>query len=220
MARDSLGKVSCLFACRSWVVAVEKHPKLLLFVMLSFSCGSTFTLLFCNRPFSYFPFIFLNKNSGKSKVQGTGSFDDDSEYASSRYVPPLKSTLMDLVSNQLSIDDYPSVVPMPQLPSTKSTGAASARRRGKGADGTASARKKKGATEKWNRTGTTGAATKTTTTFTGGRNIVFMVGGLSFSELRVAREVMEKESREIIVGSTKFLSPNEFMKDLATLNKA
>lgn len=55
------------------------------------------------------------------------------------------------------------------------------------------------------------------TMFTGGRNMVFMVGGMSYSELRVVRDIMERESREIIAGSTKFVNPSEFLEDLHTL---
>ena len=44
-----------------------------------------------------------------------------------------------------------------------------------------------------------------------------MVGGLSFSELRLSRYIMEKESREIIAGATKFINPEEFIDDLKTL---
>lgn len=57
------------------------------------------------------------------------------------------------------------------------------------------------------------------THYVGGRNIVFMVGGLSFAELRVIRDVMERESREIIAGATKFISPGEFIDDLKTLTE-
>ena len=129
-------------------------------------------------------------------------------------MPALKTILSDLVANQLSIDDYPSVIPMPASMSS-STGASSARRR----EGKGSARKKKGGgAEKWSRTGTTQSSSGGATHYTGGRNLVFMVGGLSYSELRVCREIMQKESKEIIAGSTAFVSPNEFMTDLATLN--
>jgi len=152
----------------------------------------------------------------KSKIQQAASFDDESEYASSRYVPALKSILNDLVSNGLSIEEYPSLIPLPAS-MTSSAGASSARRRSKALEG--SARKKKGATEKWSRTGNAETTTGVATTFTGGRNLVFMVGGLSFLELKVARDVMEKESREIIVGSTKFVSPSEFIDDLSTLSQ-
>ena len=144
----------------------------------------------------------------------SSSFDDESEYSSQRYVPAIKATLQELVTNSLSFEDFPSVVPMPDMPSA-STSATSARRRGKAAEG--SARKKKGATSKWSRTGNEEPAAATGGNFVGNRNIVFMIGGLSYSEIRVSREVMEKESREIIIGSTAFLNPSDFLKEMSTL---
>ena len=116
-----------------------------------------------------------------------------------RYAPPLRKMMKELVSNQLSIDDYPSVIPMPPMASSAASGlASSARRRGQGS-------KKR--------------AGNGPTHYVGGRNIVFMVGGLSFAELRVIRDVMERESREIIAGATKFISPGEFIDDLKTLTE-
>lgn len=49
--------------------------------------------------------------------------------------------------------------------------------------------------------------------------MIFMMGGLSFSEMRVAREVMKKESREVIVGSTAFVSAKDFINDLEMLGQ-
>jgi len=169
-----------------------------------------------------------NKEAGSSTPTKTGflgglrnrassidSFDEDSEYASSRYVPPLKKILKDLVSNQLSIEEYPSVIPMPPMSMSSSTGvASSARRRGKA--GVESSSRKKGATDKWGKKQSKGSESSH---YDGGRNIMFMVGGLSFAELRVVRDVMERESREIIAGATKFISPDEFVDDLKTLTE-
>jgi len=149
---------------------------------------------------------------GSSSVD---SFDEENEYANSRYVPPLKGILKDLVSNQLSTQEYPSVIPMPPISGSSSLSASSARRRGKGGI-EASSRKRGGATDKWGKKQANGSGSNH---YDGGRNIVFMVGGLSFSELRVARSVMEKESREIITGATKFISPGEFIDDLQTLTE-
>ena len=123
--------------------------------------------------------------------------DDESEYANSRYVPSLKGILVDLIQYKLSTDTYPSVLPMPEMSS--STGAAgSARRRGGNVEGSA---RKSGSTARWSRTsGVENIGEKTRTSFqsySGGRSIVFVVGGISYSELRVAREVMAKEQREI-----------------------
>ena len=152
----------------------------------------------------------------RNRTSSSDSLDEESEYANSRYVPPLKKILKDLVSNQLSTQDFPSVIPMPLSGSSSIGAASSARRRGKGVEG--SSRKKGGATDKWGRTRNSGQSKSNGTIhYDGGRNIVFMVGGLSFAELRVVRNVMEKESREIIAGATKFVSPNEFIDDLQSL---
>eukprot|EP00529_Nitzschia_sp_RCC80_P013942 CAMPEP_0113485950 /NCGR_PEP_ID=MMETSP0014_2-20120614/24745_1 /TAXON_ID=2857 /ORGANISM="Nitzschia sp." /LENGTH=756 /DNA_ID=CAMNT_0000379607 /DNA_START=146 /DNA_END=2416 /DNA_ORIENTATION=+ /assembly_acc=CAM_ASM_000159 len=148
----------------------------------------------------------------KGRVASSGSFDDEeSEYASSRYNPPLKVILKDLVSNQLDMDEYPSVIPMPASAGS-SVGTGSARRRG--AD--SSARKKN---DKWGKTGSSSTAQANGSHYVGGRNIVFMVGGLSYSELKVTRDIMQKESREIIAGSTKFIGPSDFLSDLFTLSE-
>lgn len=137
----------------------------------------------------------------RNRSSSIDSYDDDNEYASSRYAPPLKKLLKDLVTNQLSHDEYPSVVPMPMNTSSSTGIASSARRRGKG-----------GTSKKQ-------AKVNGPTHYDGGRNIVFMVGGLSFAELRVVRDVMQRESREIIAGSTKFISPKAFIEDLKTLTE-
>lgn len=79
-----------------------------------------------------------------------------------------------------------------------------------------SARKNKSSTNKWGRSGD-GKGGNQAIAFTGSRNLVFMVGGLAYSELKVARQVMEKESREIMIGSTAFMSPEDFVKALESL---
>ena len=46
------------------------------------------------------------------------------------------------------------------------------------------------------------------------RMIVFVAGGACYSELRAAQEIMEKGGQEIILGSTHFINPTEFVDDL------
>ena len=48
---------------------------------------------------------------------------------------------------------------------------------------------------------------------------MFMVGGLAYSELRSAREVMQSTSSEIILGSTAFVSPKQYLSDLELLGQ-
>ena len=98
-----------------------------------------------------------------------------------RYAPPLRKLLRELVANQLSLDDYPSVIPMPPMMSSSAGIGSSARRRASKIE--TSSRKKKGG--EWGSKRSAGP-----THYEGNRNIVFMVGGLSFGELRVIRDVM------------------------------
>ena len=49
------------------------------------------------------------------------------------------------------------------------------------------------------------------------RIIAFVLGGACFSELRSAQEIMDKFGSEIILGSTHFMCPDDFVKELAAL---
>jgi succinylarginine dihydrolase len=134
---------------------------------------------------------------------------------------------MALSNNELSFDTYPSLLPMPAsaaTPVSRTSGArnsavASVRKSTSGA--ASSARKSAGASSKWAANSSSLSASTSSTSgpiaFTGARNLVFMVGGLCYAEMRVSREVMEQTSREIILGSTSFLSANDFLDDLAKL---
>lgn len=102
-------------------------------------------------------------------------------------------------------------MPLPENSVRSSGTAMSARRRSEASSlrgGTAS---------KFRRSTAAANDAKAGDSFTGERQLIFMVGGLSFPELRVARDVMSKESKEIIIGSTHFTSPKNFMQDLSKL---
>lgn len=157
----------------------------------------------------------------RGRLSSAAQSDDESEYAASRFVPALKTALTEMAQESLSFDDYPSVLPMPE--NTGRTGAGKSARGSSSRRGEAtSARKTTGASSKWAKSsrdkgsdGTGGGPVR----YVGGRHIIFMMGGLSYNELRAAEEVSRKESREIIIGSTAFLTPTEFMEDLALLGK-
>jgi syntaxin-binding protein 1 len=155
----------------------------------------------------------------------SGNLDEDYEYTSSRYNPQLKSILQELCNNELSLETYPSVMPMPeQSASTRSSarGGTSARSATSARAGAVSSVRKAGTgpSNRWSKS-SAGDSSRSSgpTHFSGGRTIVFMIGGLSYAELCVSREVMEKESREIICGSTAFVNPSEFIDDLALLGE-
>jgi syntaxin-binding protein 1 len=192
-----------------------------------------------NDLFSLYVRVYSRFLVFSSRIASGASSDDESEYAASRYAPKLKFILEDWATNNLSLDEYPSVMPMPDMAPTASMGGMRGGKRGGGSATSAgsassarsreasSARKSRGPSKNWSKSmaGSSSADGSTTggadgpTRFTGGRAIVFTVGGMSFSELRVAREVSARESREIVAGSTAFISPSDFLEDLAKLGK-
>lgn len=153
------------------------------------------------------------------RLSSGSTSDDESEYAASRYVPPLKHILSELVNNRLSFEDYPSILPMPESNPSLSTPSARGSVRSSRSSGGSSARKSAGASSRWGKTSTTESRPSGAINLSGGRSIAFMMGGMSFSELRIARDVMEKEMREVIVGSTAFISAKDFVDDLALLGR-
>jgi syntaxin-binding protein 1 len=53
--------------------------------------------------------------------------------------------------------------------------------------------------------------------YTGARSIVFVAGGVSFSEMRAAYEVMEQHKKEVIIGGTSYLVPNAYVDQLRAI---
>lgn len=138
--------------------------------------------------------------------------DPDSDFQGSRYVPILKSILEEACNRSLSFHDYPSVLPMPDEAMPSKGGK-------KKSGGVASSARKSGATSRWSTSGGPSKKTSGPSHLSGPRIIVFVIGGACYSELRVCREVMEREGREVILGSTAFISANEFIEDLSKLNE-
>lgn len=111
-------------------------------------------------------------------------------YDVSRYVPPLKRHVEELLTTGLPAADFPFI-------ESPSGAAASA-----GAGG---------------RKGSSKASAEVAS---GRRTIVFVLGGLTHSELRSMQELARTTNREIIVGSTAMLTPQGFilaLKDMKQL---
>lgn len=146
--------------------------------------------------------------------------EDEGEFSAGRYKPTLKKILQGLVgaADPLSFEDFPSVMPMPE--STASSGtAASARRKKKSHGGVEGSARKGGGQKRWNQAHSgAGKGKSAAANFTGGRSIVFTIGGMSYSEMRICREVQAQESREIVFGSTAFVTPKDFVSDMSTLS--
>jgi syntaxin-binding protein 1 len=137
-------------------------------------------------------YISINRNK---KTKAELSVEDDSEYASSRYVPKVKTLLAAMAENTLDVDEYPSVLPMPEGSSGSAASVRTKTTRSRG---------------RWGND-------KKTAGFSGPRLLVFIAGGASFSELRSAEEVMASGEREVMIGSTAFLKPDEYLQNVLTL---
>jgi len=136
---------------------------------------------------------------------GGEAVESESEYSSSRYVCLLKNIMEDVTSGNLSVEEYPSVMPLPDddaMPGGSKTKSVQSVR-------------KASAGSRWAKTST--GAEKGGKKFRGGRQIVFMIGGVCYSELRAAREVMTSTGTEIVVGSTRCIAPMDFIGDLSSL---
>lgn len=112
------------------------------------------------------------------------------------------------------MDDYPSVLPMPD-----ESGMQSSKTGRKKVGGIASsARRSAGATSRWSAS-TSNKKASGPTYISGPRILVFVIGGATYSELRVCRDITETQGREVILGTTAFISSNDFISDLTKLSQ-
>lgn len=128
----------------------------------------------------------------------TVSDNSGSEYSSSRYACDLKEVLQSMAEGQLSIDEYPSIFPLPEdAYATSMTGG-----------GIASVR---GTASKYSK-----GRGNTVVSRGGSRQLVFIAGGICYSELRACEELMADGGPEVIAGGTNFCSPGTFIESLAS----
>jgi len=153
---------------------------------------------------------FSIRKLGKKLVSKNNTNDSDSEYASSRFACELKGILNEMQENKLSFDEFPSVLPMP-VQNMESSGFSSMAKSVRGATDAPRSRFSR-------RGGNPGdSATDGGAKLFGARQIVFMAGGVCYSELRSARDLMEAGGPETMLGCTHLVNPKDFAKDLASL---
>ena len=156
---------------------------------------------------------FLSSIFGKSsrpaeKIAPTA----EGEYTDTRHISVIKQLLERTINGQLTVERFPSLGPsVPISSDSKSTAQ--------------SVRKYKG-TERWGIAGGTANATSgaagggkvSTSNLVGGRIIAFVAGGVSYTEVRDGYELMQKEGREIIIGGSHMVTPNDYMDNVLSLN--
>ncbi|KAJ1929539.1 syntaxin binding protein 1 [Tieghemiomyces parasiticus] len=144
---------------------------------------------------------------------------DEEAYNLSRYVPRLKKVIEDQLSGQLDSAEYPlvkpprdqramqSAVPRKSLRTVKATWATPS------TPGVA--------------TGSVGAGMSgsdmrrlpSQSTASGGRVVVFVVGGITYSEMRSVYELSSAFGWDVFLGSTHVFTPREFLHELSRLDE-
>ncbi|XP_029285884.1 syntaxin-binding protein 3 [Cottoperca gobio] len=113
-------------------------------------------------------------------------------YNLSRWTPVIKDVMEDAVENKLDVKEWPHLSESPAA--WNGSGAISARQ------------KHKASSQDERRTGS--------------RLIVFVLGGISYSEMRCAYEVTQAvKSCEVIIGSSHILTPTSLLNDIKALSK-
>jgi syntaxin-binding protein 1 len=133
-------------------------------------------------------FSFFGGKAAKHAATAEG------EYADTRHVCLLKSLLEGLMSNNLDVGKFPAMGPAPAN-SSKSE---------------AKSVRKFGAASKFGK--------KDNVQLSGVRYLVFIAGGVCYPELRAGYEMMQKESREVIIGGSHIINPDTYLVDVGALN--
>eukprot|EP01097_Dermamoeba_algensis_P005726 TRINITY_DN3623_c0_g1_i1.p1 TRINITY_DN3623_c0_g1~~TRINITY_DN3623_c0_g1_i1.p1 ORF type:complete len:605 (-),score=165.82 TRINITY_DN3623_c0_g1_i1:264-2078(-) len=128
----------------------------------------------------------------KSKEKQKGK---STTFIISRYVPKVKEIVEELLEDGLSTTAFPYVGDAP------------------GEGGKKEVKSLKKAQPAWAK------KEKQETVLSGPRAIVFVIGGVTFSEIRAMGELMEAQHREIIIGSNILLRPSDFVDNLKVLER-
>lgn len=141
-------------------------------------------------------FPFMGKSDSKKPRKAT-----DVSFDLARYRPALQFDIQDALESKLDKQDWPSVTDPADLAAAR-TPANKPRGRAGWAD--------KGGGKK---------EAAASTAKAGPRLLVFVAGGVSFSEMRAAYELSARYDREVIIGSTELLTPERYLRSMAMLNE-
>jgi hypothetical protein len=133
------------------------------------------------------------KTQTKEKKKSKKQRDDAPSYDLSRYVPQVKFIAQDLIDNTLPLEEFPFVKEDPNNIDTPTA-----------KDDVKSLRKDK-AQPKW---ANKDKRKSEKPSASGSKVIIFILGGMTYSEMRSAYEVSAKSHREVIIGTNSPLSPN------------
>jgi syntaxin-binding protein 1 len=158
-----------------------------------------------------------NEREGKKRLKHKPS-NSEEDYELSRYKPVVRSMLEDHIANKLDTTTFPYLRNAPELPSSSTSSRPSAV-----ASAPAQAGSLRSQRPNWHR------AAPSTAGGSGGpggreavkqRIILFVAGGITYSEMRSAYQVGQALGKEVVIGSTHVITPETFLKDLRSLGRS
>ncbi|ORZ12622.1 Sec1-like protein [Absidia repens] len=153
------------------------------------------------------------KSSRKRLTRKRSNKNDDQPYELSRYVPSLKKSMDAFFSQQLDHQQFAyareSDMDKPDLSPGNALGPPSS---GSSQLSGVSLRTTK---PTWKNKTTNGVSGQRTSN--GAKLIIFVVGGMTYSEIRSAYEVGDLHNRDIFIGTTEILRPKTYVENLGQL---
>ena len=152
-----------------------------------------------------------SSSSGSSSVFGSlfskkpevHAATPEGEYTDTRHVGQLKVYLEQMIGGELPADKFPSLGPPASSSGmeTKSGQAKSVRKQHK---------------SRWAKNDNSGVAGAST----GARHVVFVAGGLAYSELRAAHDVSCQYGKEVVIGGSHVITPTDFLIEVADMENS
>lgn len=124
-----------------------------------------------------------------------GAAPEEGAYQQSRHIPYLRNVLEDLVTGDLPTDSFPALGPTQSAPTQQVIESKRTRK-------------------------IVGTETNKQINFKGGRVMVFVAGGICYTELRTCNEFEKEHKREMIIGGSHIINPKKFVKNVANLATA
>lgn len=161
------------------------------------------------------------KKLSKERTEELKQRAKENELNLMRYLPAMHSTIEQLVTGQLKEESFPYTSPPPPGSGPAAAAAASSSSARKGV----SARKKAGGAD-WKNGGDSASSSSSSSAASAAnsdedvrpRFIVFVLGGMTFSEMRSCYEIADKHNVNLLMGSTNTLTPTEYIEDLSALS--
>eukprot|EP01116_Phalansterium_solitarium_P008929 TRINITY_DN228_c0_g1_i1.p1 TRINITY_DN228_c0_g1~~TRINITY_DN228_c0_g1_i1.p1 ORF type:complete len:622 (-),score=229.14 TRINITY_DN228_c0_g1_i1:152-2017(-) len=135
---------------------------------------------------------------------------DAPSYDLSRFKPAVKSIGEDFVSGRLSTADFPAT-----KDDSSSSGKQAASPSASAAPAAVSLRKS--GQPRWGDKGGKKEEKKKGSSFSGPRFIIFVIGGITYSEMRSAYELSQKFGNQVIIGSSHIVTPKQYIDALRDL---